>query len=87
MADEIDALLKRRDALAKEITAWQSKAAVAKADEARLKKEIAQALSELKTQFGCSSYEEAVTLLEELKAEASDVCDQLEEKLSALRGN
>lgn len=85
--NDIQDLTEKHSRLTRELDEWRQKEAIAKADEARLKKEITEALSNLKAEFGCSSYEEAVNLRDSLLEEATTLLDELEEKLASLRSN
>lgn len=81
---DIDSLIQRREALRKELSSLQNKAAVAKADEDRISKEIAGDLKLLKDRFGCGSYEEATNLRDSMVKELTELCDSLEDTLSKI---
>lgn len=78
-------LTRKRDTIKKELSALQQQAAVAKADEARIKQELKEALEELKTTYGCSSYDEAVKKRDSLLEELDSMSTDLEERISAIR--
>ena len=83
MTDTQD-LLERKKLLEGRLQTWQTKAAVAESNVKRLKEEIAAALSTLKTQYGCDSYEDAVKLRDTLTAKTEEKFAQLEKVLDAL---
>lgn len=85
MAD-INELVERRNKIEAEIASMQQKAAVARAEDARLRGEIAKLLTSLKEEFNCSTLEEAKALRDSLMAGIEKQCDELEAKLDALRG-
>lgn len=84
MANSVEEILAEKDRLEARLRTFQNKAAVAEADEARIKKELALLLKELKDKFGCASYEEAVELRDSLLEEYQKKVMDLEEKLNAL---
>lgn len=84
MADDVEELVKKHKELQAELQSWKNKAAVAKADEARIKKELSALLKELKEEFGCSTYEEAVELRDTKLKEYALQVEELEGKLNAL---
>lgn len=86
MSDNVEELLNRKNQLTKELASLQNKAAIAKNDADRLKKEITESLGELKSKFGCDSYKEAVAKRDSLVKEANEILDNLEGEISALEG-
>lgn len=80
----VEELIARRNKVNEEIAVWQRKAAVAKADEERIRKEIARCLETLKTEFGCDTFEDAQALLQKLKAEAQSKVEEMERVLDDL---
>jgi FtsZ-binding cell division protein ZapB len=81
---EIEELLQKREELQKSVSQAQEAAAVARANRDRLKKELQEQLQVLKEDFGCQSFSDAQVKLEEMRAEAESLCDQIEEGLRAL---
>lgn len=86
MADELKDLVAKKSSLERELTQWQQKAALAKADEERLRGEIVKGMQVLQSEFGCSSYQEAVEKREAMLTELKESLDELEAKLNALSG-
>lgn len=84
MAD-INELMARRNKIETEIASLQQKAAVARAEDARLRGEIAKLLTALRDDFNCTTLEEAKALRDKLVADVETQCDELEAKLNALR--
>lgn len=80
----VDDLLKRRDSLKKNLAEWQEKAAVAKSNQIRIKKELAEKLQVLKEEFECESYAEAEKKLQKMLDEVNRQCEDLETRLNAL---
>lgn len=87
MTAELDVaeLLRKRNTIAKEITQLQERAAVAKADEERIGKELVAALATLKETYGCSSQAEAEELLQTKVTKANQLVKDLEERLDVFR--
>ena len=75
----------RLEASKKAVIAEQNKAAVALAEQVRLKNELANNLAVLKDTFGCSSLTEAKELLASLEVEVETKLAEVEEQLNALR--
>ena len=81
----VEELIQKRNQLNKELASWQNKAAVAKADEERIRKEISSYLEILKNEYGCTSFEDAKEKLEKLKRLALTQIEGLEAQLNDLR--
>lgn len=78
-------LVRKKEALQKELQTLQREAAVAAADAERIKGELGKALEELKAEYGCSSYDEAEALRDSLLSDLAQKCDDLEERINAIR--
>lgn len=86
MADiTAEELVERRKSIKAALSQWQQKAAVAQADTERIMGEISEALAELKDEFGCASYEDAVKKRDKMLKEIEAKCDELQEGIDALR--
>lgn len=86
MSDDVKDLVSRTTDLKKLVEELNKKAAVAAADESRLKKEVSAALLELKNEFDCASYDEAVEKRAALTEELKEALDELEEQINEIRG-
>lgn len=80
----VDELLKKREELKKTISSWQEKAAVAKANQTRIKKELSDNLEILKNDFECSDFAEAKAKLKALQEEVEESITEIETRLNAL---
>lgn len=78
-------LIHRRNTIKRDLTELQQKEAVAKADEARLRVDLTQALEDLENTFGCSTYDEAVAKRDSLLEELNSLYTDLEGRINALR--
>ena len=82
---DIDDLLRQKDKLKKELEDWQRKKAVAESKAEEAKKDLLAAMGDLKTEFGCSSFEEANKLRDKLQKSLENKIEELEGSLDALR--
>lgn len=83
----VEELVAKRTSLEKDLRSWQQKAAVAQAEEDRIKKEIAEDLTRLKEEFNCSTLDQAKELRDTLLTELESLCGELETKLNDLRNS
>ena len=85
MAETAEDLIRRKDKLKRELVGFQQKAAVAEADERRIKAELEGLLEVLSSKYGCSSFPEAETDLARMRDTLTTELDELEAILDALR--
>ena len=85
MAETAEDLIKRKDKLKRELAGLQQKAAIAEADERRIKAELEGLLEVLSTKYGCSSFPEAEADLTRMRDVLTTELDELEAILDALR--
>ena len=85
MAETAEDLIRRKDKLKRELAGFQQKAAVAEADERRIKAELEGHLEVLPTKYGCSSFPEAEAGLARMRDSLTTELDELEAILDALR--
>lgn len=84
MAD-IEDLIKRRNKIEADTSILNQKAAVARAEEERISKEIAKHLTTLRDEFHCNTLQEAEALRDGYMEEIDSKLKEMEEKISALR--